>query len=258
MRVHARRSGPRTTSSASSTSHLRERGCASDGASGRRVRCSLVDQIRARRARARQARRRDPAPPARRDRDRCSRPTASAICASSTSPARSGRRPRPSTSTSATSRRRCSRSRPRSATRSTPLARLARRAVGRRRRARRGARARRRLRRLLGPPPRRVAHPQPRGAGGRRALPRGAATARCSSSRRASTRKIAGVAGTRRVVATRCRRRPRRAALVALIERMAAFHRDLEPIGHQPRRPRRDDGADHPPDGGRASNVTPG
>ena len=49
---------------------------------------------------------------------RCSRRTASATCASSTSHARSARRPRPSTSTSATSKRPCSRSRRKSATRS--------------------------------------------------------------------------------------------------------------------------------------------
>ena len=60
-----------------------------------------------------------------------------------------------------------------------------------------------------------------------------------------------GAPGTRRGRGTAMSPAAAAAALVALIERMAAFHRDLEPIGHLARRPRRDDGAHHPPDGGR-------
>ena len=103
---------------------------------------------------------------------------------------------------------------------------------------------------LLGPAPRGVAHAQPRRAGRRPALPRGAATA---TLREFTSRLPAKIADARRRgrVADEMSPVAAGAALVALIERMAAFHRELEPIGIGASRSRRDDGADHPPDRGR-------
>ena len=68
------------------------------------------------------------------------------------------------------------------------------------------------------------------------------ATGRCSRSPRGSPARSRGTAPRRSR-----RTRPRR-ALVAMMERMAAFHVDLETVRHQPRRRRRDDCADHLPD----------
>ena len=132
-----------------------------------------------------------------------------------------------------------------------PLVDAARDAVGRRGRARRRSGARRRLRRLLGPAPRRAAHAQPRRAGGRRAVPRRAAphAAAVHGEPHRQDRRGAGRGPGGRA---RCRRSAASAALVALIERMAAFHRELEQLGISPRRSRGDHGADHPPDGRRA------
>ena len=123
-----------------------------------------------------------------------------------------------------------------------PLGEVLDAAVARRGRARGRAPARRRLPRLLGRPPGGAAHPEPGRAGGRPALPRrpqrvAAADHRGPVAQGRGERRVRGVAPYAAA-----------AALVAMMERMAAFHVDLEPYGASRDRRRRDDRPDHLPD----------
>ena len=199
----------------------------------------------------------DPAPPARRDR-RAAR--------DARHPRPAGRRHRPRGRDVARDllpvlpRRRGGGARARrrrSATRSQPLvARLVNEPWDASRRARLGARARRRLRRLLGPPPRGAAHPQPRGAGGRRALPRGAEPhaarvhTRASAARSQAPRARGEVVG--RDVTGR-RERPRSSRCSSAWPRSTGTsNRSASPAPTSSRRPRasstrRWSGSDSPP-----------
>ena len=123
--------------------------------------------------------------------------------------------------------------------------------LGRRVRTRSRPRARRRVPPLLGRAPRDPAHAQPGRAGRRPTLPRRAQLVAAADHRRhlaqGRRERRAGVAPYAAA-----------AALVAMMERMAAFHGRPRAVRRNPRRRGGDDGPDRVPDRHRSARVLSG